>query len=190
MPAPQPSLHHRLRISAGIRADLDWWLSFARTWNSKAFFLDHQWLPSPQFQLFTDASHLGYGCYWQGHWISRSWNRRQVAHDIQWKELFAVLLAAMAWDPQWSCKRLLVHCNNNAVVNIWHTGTTKHPACMHLVCTLFLTAATYNFILLMQHILGVDNSIADALSQFHRFCELAPEADPNPKPTSVIRTSR
>ena len=64
-----PLLHHHLRVSAGIRADIDWWLAFATDWNGKAFFLNHEWLPSPQFQLHTDASQLGYGCYWQGHWF-------------------------------------------------------------------------------------------------------------------------
>ena len=186
-----PLLNHHLRISASIRADIDWWLSFATSWNGRAFFLDNHWLPSPQFQLFTDASHLGYGCYWQGHWLSGTWTRRQVARDIQWKELFAVLLAATAWGPQWSCRRLLVHCDNHAVVDIWQAGTTKHPALMHLVRTLFLTAATNNFTVLLQHIPGVSNSIADALSrsQFSRFHQLAPEADENPTPTPVIRTS-
>ena len=35
------------------------------------------------------------------------------------------------------------------------------------------------------HILGVDNSVADVFSclQFHRFRQLAPEADPDPTPT-------
>ena len=87
-------LHHHLRVSAGIREDIDWWLPFATDWNGRAFFLDHEWLPSPQFQLYTDASHLGYGCYWQGHWLCGLWDKKQLPRDIQWKELFAVLLAA------------------------------------------------------------------------------------------------
>ena len=82
-------LHHHLRVSAGIRADIDW--------NGTAFFLNNEWLPSPQFQLYTDTSQLGYSCYWQGHWLCGSWDRKQLSHDIQWKELFAVLLAATAW---------------------------------------------------------------------------------------------
>ena len=43
------SLHHHLRITKPIRADLDWWLTFASQWNGKAFFLDHDWTPSPAF---------------------------------------------------------------------------------------------------------------------------------------------
>ena len=77
-----------------------------------------------------------------------------------------------------------MHCDNHAVVDIWRTGTSRQAALMELVRTLFFTAAQSNFTLLIQHIPGVDNSIADALSrlQFHRFRKLAPEADANPTP--------
>ena len=79
--------------------------------------------------------------------------------------------------------RLLVHCHNQAVVEIWQSGKSKDAALMCLVRTLFFTAAMHNnFTLILQHIQEVDNSIADALSrpQFHRFRSLAPEADDEP----------
>ena len=182
------SLHHHLRITKPIRADLDWWLTFASQWNGKAFFLDHDWTPSPAFQLFTDASQLGYGCYWRGHWLYGPWSRQRAARDIQWKELFAILVAATVWASHWRRKRLLVHCDNQAVVDICRTGTSKNTELMRLIRTLFFTAARHNFTLLINHIPGVDNSVADALSrlQFHRFHQLAPEADPEPTPTPVI----
>ena len=183
-----PLLHHQLRVSAGIRADIDWWLEFATDWNGTAFFLDHEWLPSPQFQLHTDASQLGYGCSWQGHWLYGLWDKKQLHQDIQWKELFAVLLAATAWGAQWSRKRILIHCDNHAVVDVWRSGTTKHKALMRLIRSLFFTAAKHNFTVLLKHIPGVDNSIADSLSrsQLHRFHLLAPGADTHATPTPAV----
>ena len=71
------SLHHWIQLSAPMRANLDWWISFVQQWNGKSFFLDHAWTPSPAFQLFTDASQQGYGCYWKGHWLSGSWSPQQ-----------------------------------------------------------------------------------------------------------------
>ena len=183
-----PLLHHHLRVSAGIRADIDWWLEFATDWNGTAFFLDREWLPSPQFQLHTDASQLGYGCFWQGHWLYGLWDKKQLPQDIQWKELFAVLLAATAWGAQWSRKRILIHCDNHAVVDVWRSGTTKHKALMRLIRSLFFTAAKHNFTVLLKHIPGVDNSIADSLSrsQLHRFHLLAPGADTHATPTPAV----
>ena len=41
------SLHHHVRLSSAAKADLHWWLKFATDWNSKSFFLDYNWTPSP-----------------------------------------------------------------------------------------------------------------------------------------------
>ena len=99
------------------------------------------------------------------------------------------------WQPlpggaQWSCKRILVHCNNLALVDVWQSGTIKHTALMHLVRSLFFMAATHNYTVLLKHIPGVDNSIADSLSrsQLHRFRLLAPGADAHATTTPVVRT--
>ena len=61
---------------------------------------------------------------------------------------------------------------------------------MSLVRALFYVAASHNFTVLLQHILGVDNGIADALShlQFHRFKSLALDADTEPTSIPVILT--
>ena len=182
-------LHHHIRLTPAMRADIHWWIQFARQWNGRSFFLDSSWTPSPAFQLFTDASDHGYGAYWAGHWLSGTWSRSQCRNTIQWKELFAVLVAAATWGAQWSRKRLLVHCDNHAVVQIWRTGTSNNTALMQLVRTLFLIAATRNFNIMLQHLPGVDNGIADALSrsQFHRFRSLAPDADEAPTPILALQ---
>ena len=147
-----------------MRADMKWWIMLARSWNGKSFFLESAWTPSPAFQLFTDASDQGYGCYWQGHWLQGTWSRQQSKFHIQWKELFAVVVAAQTWGAQWTRKRLLVHCDNHAVVDIWQADTSRSPALMKLVRSLFFTAAQHNFTLILQHIQGVNNAIADAPS--------------------------
>ena len=180
-----------MRISAEMKADMDWWSTFAHTWNGRATFLESTWTPSPAFQLFTDASDSGFGCFWQGRWRAGTWTLQQRKRDIQWRELFAVLVAATAWGPHWTSKRLLVHCDNRAVVDIWRVGTSKQPSLMTVVRALFFVAARANFTVLLQHILGVDNAIADALSrsQLHRFRLLAPGTDELPTPIPAVEIS-
>ena len=60
---------------------------------------------------------------------------------------------------------------------------------MHLVRSIFFSGATHHFTVLVAHIAGTDNSIADSLSrlQITRFRQLAPAADsdPTPVPPSV-----
>ena len=80
-------LHHHIHLSAATQADISWWLTFAKAWNGRAFFVDLPWTPSLAFQLFTDASNQGFGAYWAGHWIAGTWSPRQRKRDIQWREL-------------------------------------------------------------------------------------------------------
>ena len=72
----------------------------------------------------------------------------------------------------------MVHCDNSAVVDIWKKGTTKCPEVMALVCMLYFCAAQHNIDVLVTHVAGTDNSIADSLSRFQVQCfhKLAPEA--------------
>ena len=53
---------------------------------------------------------------------------------------------------------------------------------MFLVRKLLLAAARFNFTFMAQHVPGVHNTIADALSRFlwQEFRRLAPDAQPNP----------
>ena len=55
---------------------------------------------------------------------------------------------------------------------------------MHLLRSLLLAAARHSFSFSAQHIPGVTNSIADALSRFHwqDFRRLAPDAHLHPTP--------
>ena len=55
---------------------------------------------------------------------------------------------------------------------------------MHLVRSRFFSGATHHFTILVAHIAGTDNSIADSLSrlQIVRFHQLAPAADLTPTP--------
>ena len=59
---------------------------------------------------------------------------------------------------------------------------------MELVRALFFIAVSQNFTVLLKHISGIDNSIADALSrfQFYRCDRLAPAANTDHTPTPVI----
>ena len=75
---------------------------------------------------------------------------------------------------------------------IWLSGRSRSPDFMDPVRTLFFVAANNNFHVVIRHISGIDNSIADALSrlQLSRFRALAPHADPYPCGTDIHLTTR
>lgn len=173
-------LHHRITLSAAARADIKWWQDFLPGWNGVSLMLQPHWESSLDLDLYTDASgSLGFGAYFQGSWFCGTWSKQQLLQSIQWKELFAILAAAATWGKLWHRKRILIHCDNQAIVQIWQTKKPKHKALTKLCRKLFFLAAKNNYTVNLKHIPGSSNELADALSrqQVSRFHNLAPEAD-------------
>ncbi len=172
-------LSHHVSLNCDARSDIQWWVEFLPSWNGKYKILDPMTTYASSLNLFTDASGLlGFGVYYNGKWISCKWPARFVNHSIQWKELFPIYVACFIWAPDFFGKRLVFHCDNLSVVNIWSSKTSKCPHLMSLLRKLFYISAEHNFTVNVKHIPGTDNSIADALSrqQIDRFRFLAPSA--------------
>ena len=149
---------------------------------------DPYWTESPDLELFTDAcGSLGYGIFYMGNWLADPWPPELRYRSIQWQELYPIALACLLFGHQWSGKKLLFHCDNQPVVDIWASGTSQEPLGMHLVHSIFFSAATNHYTVLVTHIVGTDNSIADSLShlQISWFRHLAPIADLHPTPVPV-----
>ena len=176
-------LSSTLHLTSAARADITWWQTYLPGWNGRCLIPDLTWTKSPEFQLFTDASGLlGFGIYYQGHWLNGRWTSEQSAMSLTWKELFPIALACRVWGNEWTRRKLLVHCDNASVVSVMASGTARDPFVMHLVRDIFFTAAKGQFIIFVQHIFGVDNGLADSLSRLQedRFRKLAPSADKQP----------
>ena len=92
-----------------------------------------------------------------------------------------------SWGCMWKCKKILFHCNNQTIVDIWQKGSTRSPEIMALIRMLYFIATQYNVNVTITHIPGTSNLIADALSHFQIFCfrQLAPEAQPLPDPILI-----
>ena len=88
---------------------------------------------------------------------------------------FPIALACLLWGHLWSGRKILFHCDNQPVVDMWASGTSRDPNTMHLVRSIFFCGATHNFTV---------NSIADSLSrlQMARFRQLAPAVASAPTP--------
>ena len=59
-------LHHCIKLHAEFWDDIKWWLTNLPSWNGVSFLYDADWTSTPDVELFTDASHKGFGCYFQG----------------------------------------------------------------------------------------------------------------------------
>ena len=176
-------LHYRIPITQEAQRDLAWWEEFLPNWSGTSLILDTHWTPSSDLQLYTDASGRdGWGAFWNDRWLQSHWSDSQSAMPIVWKELYAIVCAVHSWGHLWSKQKILFHCDNTAVVEIWRKGSTRDPETMALVRMLYLRAAHHHINVVVTHISGINNSIADSLSRFQmdRFRSLAPTSQQNP----------
>jgi hypothetical protein len=182
-------LHHHIRLNADALADIEWWKTFLPTWNGRSLFIDTSTTMATDLQLYTDASgKLGCGAYYQGEWFHYSWQPHQQlskATFIQWQELFAIVAAALTWGHRWSTRRICFYCDNLPIVQAWEGKSSCQPRIMQLLRLLFLTAAQGNFTIILKHVPGVHNTLADAISRrkYSLFFSLAPRARRTPTPT-------
>lgn len=170
--------HYSITLTEEALADLEWWRVLLNEWNGRSFFLQPDWTPSPDFELYTDASGAGWGAYHAGRWMQGKWLADQESHSIEWKELYAIVIACATWGVRWSKLRILFHCDNSAVVACLAKGHSRSPSVMSLIRQLFFVCARLNCTVSAVHIAGANNSIADALSRFRmqEFRQLAPSA--------------
>ena len=146
------------------------------------------WLTSTEYELFTNATDVGFGCYFQGHWSQGKfpdtcfWDGPM---NINWRELYAITMALAIWGDKFKVKRILVHCNNTSIMQIMAKCSSKSKSMMVvLVYLLAMFGMQNNFDLCLQHIPGVNNGIAYVLSRFNheQFWHLTPDADPTMMP--------
>ena len=125
-----------------------------------------------------------------GYWIANPWPPVLHNRSIQWKELYPFALACLLCGHQWTGKKLLFHCDNQAVVDIWASRSSRDLLIVHLVRSIFFTAATNHFKVLVTHIVGTVDAIADSLSHLHmsrlRLLVQAADLEPTPVPQSPV----
>ena len=128
-------LHHRIKLNAEFRADINWWLDYLPDWNGVSILHDADWTDSPDLELFTDASDQGYGCYLQGHWCQGTFpdmGFKDQQMSINWRELYAATMALALWGHKFRGKRVLLHCDNESVVHIMAKASSKSKTMMKL----------------------------------------------------------
>ena len=146
--------------------DLFWWQTFLFHFNGKR--LVHSKVPIADVE--TDASNEAVGFYFRGDWAYSFLpaDAPDIAPlHINFKEAFAIFLAAKRWAPLWAHHHVIVKCDNQAAVAMINKGTTANPIVMTWLRDLFWLSAIHNFRITAVYIPGVVNLRADRLSRMH-----------------------
>lgn len=176
---------HPIRLNSEFHLDLEWWNHFLESWNGVSFWLYPGLEPVASIEMTSDAAGaLGYGAFFNKQWFNGIWIDCQRPLSIAYKELFPVVVGAHLWGSQWHRQHVIFRSDNESVVAMLNSRSSKVPCLMHLLRSLLMAAAKFNFTFAAAHVPGVQNPVADALSRFQWqvFRRLAPWAQPSPTP--------
>lgn len=122
--------------------------------------------PPPEVELFTDASHAGWGAHALGRTASGVWESDVSTLHINILEMRAVFLALKALAPYWSAGLIRIRSDNSTVIAyINHQGGTVSQSLSLLAEEIVLWAFERNFTLSAVHVKGKANVLADFLSR-------------------------
>ena len=129
-----------------------------------------------------------FGCgAWSGQsWFQYPWPECFKQQSIAVKELLPIVMACMVWGKTWCKNAVLVHCDNQAVVEVVNAGYCKDAHHMQLLLCLFFITTFFKVSVKAAHIAGCKNAGADALSRnnMHLFFSQIPTA--NKTPSSIL----
>ena len=160
------------------KADIQWWTCLLHEWNGRSFFP----CSAPSVHVYSDAS---WSFLWL--WCLSGWRQlvpASVARVMAWRErsiatleLIPIVIAAALWGPQWHSQVVLFHSDNVAVVCDINRMFSSNSSLIHLLRCLSFYAAYFGFHFKAEHVPGVKNSAADALScnNVHLFLSLVPQ---------------
>ena len=89
-----------------------------------------------------------------------------MGYNIAHLEMINVVMALKVWGQCWANKRINIHCDNKVVVDIFTYGRARDTLMATSAHNIWLLTALYNISLLVVHIEGHNNSIADLLSRW------------------------
>lgn len=173
---------HNVRLNVHARADILWWHLFVPRWSGMSILWDRNRL-QPQVTVYSDASgHWGCGAYCLPKWLQLQWTPELRSTSIQVQELAPIVMAAAVFGKDWTGKSVQFVVDNLAVVSIVRATYSTESHLMHLVRVLCFFAAFHGFWFTAEHIAGVDNSLADAISRDNEgfFLSQVPQAARRP----------
>lgn len=168
----------RLRLGGGFQRDVAWWLTSLTLFNGKALILPALRTRPREFQ--TDAEGSGaVGVFLFGGYVGLTHQAlKQLLPKetpppglhISVYETFAVLVAVRLFPEAVRNQHLCLRSDNTTTVAAVNkmTCTAGEPSKTHIMRTLrrlFTASVQLNFRLTAQHVRGVDNGLADALSR-------------------------
>lgn len=185
------------RLDINTLIDIRWWLDvFLTPAGNRRPIIDEPWVSASEIELFTDACNTGYGARYGDKWFQGEWTPSQlefarvnVRISIPYLELHALVHAAVVWGHLWKGKQIKFRCDAEAAVAAVQSMKSRNDGMSDLLRVLYATAARHQFQFECEHLPGVNNIVADALSRgcsVSQLKELLPTAEDSPSTTAPM----
>jgi hypothetical protein len=174
--------------------DIDWWRRKAPRWNGVSLLYEVEWENATDcIFLATDACETGYGAWCNNKWFKGNWTPAELACatrknkvSMPFLETYALALAAATWGHQWRGKKIVFR--TDCMVSYHTVGdkkkNSKQAQLQALIRQLAELACEFEFDYRTEHIAGVTNTAADALSRdrLPEFFAIRPNSNQQPCP--------
>ena len=181
--------HYYVTLNKESREDILWWLRALTDFNGVSYIM-RPFTNSDSMQLHTDASGVGFGGVFNNSWFYHAWPPKFLDPNISiaYKELFAIVVAIETWGHLLRHKQIKIFTDNETICNLWQSLAPKTTDLMHLLRYLYFRAYKFECNVLLVHIPGKYNVLADLLSrlQVEKFLRALPTADTKPTPIPPV----
>ena len=182
--------YHHIKLDFEFMQDCLMWLSFLSNQQASGNcrpFIDYS--PKDEsgakvLKFFSDVSknpEFGFGAVFdERRWICEKWPEGFIVSEnpsIEVLELYALVAALSTRETEDRIKgRIIIYCDNEAVVHMVNNLASSCPLCMKLIRMMVLGNIRNHRKIVCHHIRSVDNILSDALScmDFTRFNKFAP----------------
>ena len=180
--------YHNVRVDKKVQLDCEVWLQFFHEMNDNLTKLCRPFVDLDSFtyadtlNLFSDASKAwdkGYGCVFKNRWMYRQWPSNFIQNfdpSIEFLELYALCTGLLTWGHLLTNVRIVVFCDNQAVVGMVNKLASPCEHCMHLIRLLVKDCLVNNRRVFVKFVPTHLNSRADALSRINlkKFWKISP----------------
>ena len=152
----------KIHLTPEFRRDLRWFAKFLPLYNGVSLY-DHRTI---DHTLELDACLTGLG----RHWCNFVYHLPIPMGFMNWSivqlEMVNILLAVRLFQAHWAGKKVLVKCDNEAVVSVLRSGKTKDPYLGACARNIWYVYALADMDIQYVHVRGLDNMVADLLSRW------------------------
>ena len=176
--------HHHITIDSELRFDCEIWRFFLENFQNKSVrrpMVDLRKLQSAdQINFTSDASKnpkFGIGATFENYWLFAQWEIGYIKKfdpSIEYLELLGVAAALLTWGHLLVNRRIIILCDNQAVIAMINNMSSSCKNCMYLIRLISLNNLIHCRRVFARFIPTKLNELSDSLSrmQFSRFWKL------------------